>query len=109
MFALSFTTLSVLPEPSLVSIILPTYNEAANIDDVLRKVRAAVPDADVLVVDGDPSVDVSVLGDRRRLRHVFSRGTPVDLDRPWPERRQLPGEKVGLWSARPLTWDLVHG
>ena len=34
---------------------LPTYNEAANIDDVLRKVRAAVPDADVLVVDdGSP-------------------------------------------------------
>jgi glycosyltransferase involved in cell wall biosynthesis len=36
-------------------IVLPTYNEAANIDDVLRKVRAAVPDADVLVVDdGSP-------------------------------------------------------
>ena len=31
------------------------------------------------------------------------------LDRPWPERSPLPGEKVGLWSARPLTWDLVHG
>ena len=36
-------------------IVLPTYNEAENIDDVLRKVRAVVPDAGVLVVDdGSP-------------------------------------------------------
>src|SRR5205814_4714510 len=32
-------------------IVLPTYNEAENIADVLRRVRAAAPDADVLVVD----------------------------------------------------------
>ena len=34
---------------------LPTYNEALNIAEVLTKVRAAVPDAEVLVVDdGSP-------------------------------------------------------
>ncbi len=65
--------------------------------------------ADVLVVDGDVATDVSLLGDRRHLRHVFSRGRAVDLRRPWPERRPLPGEKVANWSARPLTWDLAHG
>lgn len=64
--------------------------------------------ADVIVVDGDPTTDVSVLGDRRRLRHVISRGRPVDLDRPWPHRSPLPGEHVGLWSAEPLTWERVH-
>lgn len=64
--------------------------------------------ADVIVVDGDPSRDVSVLGDRRRLRHVISRGRPVDLDRPWPQRGPLLGEHVGLWSAEPLTWERVH-
>jgi hypothetical protein len=64
--------------------------------------------ADVIVVDGDPATDVSVLGDRRRLRHVISRGRPVDLDRPWPQRAPLAGEHVGLWSAEPLTWDRVH-
>jgi dolichol-phosphate mannosyltransferase len=37
-------------------IVLPTYNEAANIAEVLRRVRAAVPAADVLVVD-DSSPD----------------------------------------------------
>ena len=35
---------------------LPTYNEAANIAEVLRRVKAAVPAADVLVVD-DSSPD----------------------------------------------------
>ncbi len=64
--------------------------------------------ADLIVVAGDPAADVGLLGDRANLRHVISRGVPVDLDRPWPERRPLPGEKVGLWSERPLTWDLAH-
>ena len=63
--------------------------------------------ADLLVVEGDPSIDVAVLGDRRRFRHVFSRGRDVDRARPWPERRPLPGEKVGQWAMRPLTRDLV--
>ena len=71
-------------------------------------VVAAGAAADLLVVDGDPSVDISILGDRSRIRHVFSRGRAVDLARPWPERTPLRGEQVGTWSARPLTWDLAH-
>ena len=36
-------------------VVLPTYNEALNIAEVLTKTRAAVPDAEVLVVDdGSP-------------------------------------------------------
>ena len=36
-------------------VVLPTYNEALNIAEVLTKARAAVPDAEVLVVDdGSP-------------------------------------------------------
>jgi len=36
-------------------VVLPTYQEADNIVEVLRRVRAAAPDADVLVVDdGSP-------------------------------------------------------
>ncbi|MEZ5182286.1 MAG: amidohydrolase family protein [Acidimicrobiales bacterium] len=64
--------------------------------------------ADVLVVDGDPATDVRVLGDRTNLRAVISRGRPVDLDRPWPERRPLPGEKVGMWSAELLTQEAAQ-
>jgi imidazolonepropionase-like amidohydrolase len=65
--------------------------------------------ADVLVVAGDPTVDVTVLGDRRRIRHVYSRGTAVDLARPWPERSLLPGERPGTWADELLTWETVHG
>jgi imidazolonepropionase-like amidohydrolase len=95
----------------LEAISCATRNGALALREPLDSIGVIAADAaaDVLVVDGDPSVDVTVLGDRRRLRHVFSRGKPVDLDRPWPERSPLPGEKVGLWSAQPLTWDLVHG
>src|SRR5271165_5570773 len=34
-------------------VVMPTYEEAANIAEVLRGVRAAVPDGEVLVVDDD--------------------------------------------------------
>jgi dolichol-phosphate mannosyltransferase len=37
-------------------VVLPTYNEAENIDDMLRTLRAVVPSADILVVD-DSSPD----------------------------------------------------
>jgi glycosyltransferase involved in cell wall biosynthesis len=37
-------------------VVVPTYDEAANIDPLLRRIRHAVPDADVLVVD-DSSPD----------------------------------------------------
>ena len=37
-------------------VVLPTYNEAGNIDEVLRRLRRAVPAADVMVVD-DASPD----------------------------------------------------
>ncbi len=37
-------------------VVLPTYDEAANIEEVLRRLRAACPDAHVLVVD-DSSPD----------------------------------------------------
>jgi imidazolonepropionase-like amidohydrolase len=61
--------------------------------------------ADVIVVDGDPSTDVRVLQDRRNLRAVISRGEPVDLGQPWPQRARIPGEKVGNWAAEVLTFE----
>jgi imidazolonepropionase-like amidohydrolase len=65
--------------------------------------------ADVIALDGDPTADVTILGDRSRLRHVISRGVPVDLSRPWPERQLRPGEKVREFAARTLTQELVAG
>ncbi|MEX0767566.1 MAG: amidohydrolase family protein [Microthrixaceae bacterium] len=66
---------------------------------VLRKGAAA----DVLVVNGNPAIDISVLGARTKIEHVFSRGVAVNLDRPWPERSSLVGEQVGRWSEQLLT------
>jgi imidazolonepropionase-like amidohydrolase len=64
--------------------------------------------ADVIVVDGDPSKDVRLLGDRRRLKWVFSGGRSVDLTQPWPERAPIGGERVSQYSTQMLTWDLVN-
>ena len=56
---------------------LPTYNEAENIDEVLRRTRAAVPDADVLVVDDgspDGTADLAdALGDELGRVQVMRR------------------------------------
>jgi len=94
----------------LQAITCATRNGAIALRQPIDSIGVIAPGAraDVLVVDGDPSVDISVLGDRRRLRHVFSRGRSVDLARPWPERSPLAGEKVGMWSTELLTWDRVN-
>jgi len=64
--------------------------------------------ADILVLEGDPSADVSILGDKSRFRHLFKAGRRVELSAPWPTRRTLRNEQVLAWSAVPLTWDLVN-
>jgi len=65
--------------------------------------------ADVLVVDGDPGADVTVLQDRSSLRAVIARGEPVDLAAPMPERRAIPGEQVGMWAGEALTYERAVG
>ncbi len=106
--ALLVETLGLTP---LEAITCATRNGAIALRRPLDSIGVLRPGAaaDVLVVDGDPSHDVQVLGDRRLIRHVYSRGRAVDLDRPWPERLPLPGEKVGLWSQDLLTWERAQG
>jgi len=64
--------------------------------------------ADVIVVDGDPSKDVTILGDKEKLRLVFSRGKAVDLSRPQPERGHLSGWMVSPYSTSKLTREKVR-
>lgn len=61
--------------------------------------------ADVILVDGRPDDDVRILQDRSKLKAVISRGRQVDLERPWPTKRRLPGEKVSNWADEILTYD----
>ncbi|GAA0828040.1 amidohydrolase family protein [Streptosporangium amethystogenes subsp. fukuiense] len=59
--------------------------------------------ADVIVVDGDPLKDVTVLVREGAIHEVIKDGVRVDLTRPIPERRPRAGEKVAFLAACPLT------
>ncbi|HZN16277.1 MAG TPA: polyprenol monophosphomannose synthase [Acidimicrobiales bacterium] len=79
-------------------VVIPTYLEAANIETVLERVRAAVPDAHILVVD-DSSPDGTAgiaesVGERIGLVDVLVRPT-----------------KTGLGDAyrAGMAWGLAHG
>ena len=50
------TTWPYVAPATRVLVVIPTYNEIENIDEVLRRTRAALPDATVLVID-DSSPD----------------------------------------------------
>lgn len=65
--------------------------------------------ADVLIVDADVARDVTVLQDRSNLRAVISKGVPVDLSAPWPERAKIAGEKIGNWATDILTYERATG
>lgn len=65
--------------------------------------------ADLIVVDGNPAENVSILGDRRRLRHVFKGGKDIDLEQTLPEDWNIPGWRVSEFSSRRLTRELVEG
>lgn len=73
------------------------------------RVGEIAPDrlADVIVVDGDPSRDVTVLGEPERIRHVFVGGREADLSPP-PPRRDPAGWRVGTYGAR-LGRDVASG
>ncbi len=79
-------------------VVVPTYNEGANIEEVLRRTRAAVPEVEVLVVD-DGSPD----GTAARAEELA-----VDLGGVHVLRRT---EKTGLGAAyrAGFTWGLARG
>jgi len=65
--------------------------------------------ADVLVIDGDPTSDITMLNDKSRLSEVISRGQRVDLSAPWPEHEPIKGWKVANWASEILTYDRAYG
>src|SRR5207248_3443636 len=58
-----------------VLVMLPTYNEIENIQEVLERARAALPDADILVID-DGSPDGTA---DRSEEHTSELQSPYDL------------------------------
>jgi imidazolonepropionase-like amidohydrolase len=59
--------------------------------------------ADVIVVDGDPLRDLTVLTRDGAVTEVVKGGRRIDLTRPLPERSFRPGERVSFLAACPLT------
>lgn len=58
--------------------------------------------ADLLVVDGDPSKDVKILGDRSLINHVFLDGKDINLT-PAPKRIKDPdGWRISAYSNKIL-------
>ena len=58
--------------------------------------------ADLLVVDGDPSKDVTILGDKNLIKHVFLNGKDIDLTPP-PKRFKDPdGWRISAYSNKIL-------
>ncbi len=64
--------------------------------------------ADLIVVDGDPSADVTLLGEKDRLIHVMANGRLVDLERREAPRRSIPGWRMSQYSSDILTRELVR-
>jgi imidazolonepropionase-like amidohydrolase len=62
--------------------------------------------ADLIVVDGDPVKDITVLQDRRRIETVVKDGRPVIFDEEAVARR-WPHERGQVYSVADLTYDLV--
>ena len=83
--------------PDRTVAIVPTYEEAENIEEFLRQFRAANPDVDVLIVDGASpdgtaelgrkvgdevgGVDVSVQAEKNGLGGAYRHGMAIALER----------------------------
>ena len=58
--------------------------------------------ADLLVVDGDPTKDVTILGNKNLIKHVFLNGKDIDLT-PAPKRFKDPdGWRISAYSNKIL-------
>lgn len=53
-----------MPEPRRTIVIVPTYNEITSLELIVHRIRAAVPQADVLVVDDASPDGTGALADR---------------------------------------------
>jgi hypothetical protein len=63
--------------------------------------------ADVIIVEGDPLLDIRVLQDKRRILQVIKDGREIEFDDD-SEARRWPPDRAQIYSQADLTWDLVH-
>ncbi|WP_028473086.1 polyprenol monophosphomannose synthase [Nocardioides alkalitolerans] len=119
------------PELGRVIVVVPTYNEALNVRDIVGRVRRAQPGVDVLVVDdgspdgtgaiadelaaADPSVTVLHRTAKAGLGAAYLHGFAVALDRGYDVVGEMDAdgshqpEQLGRLLDGLLTADLVIG
>src|SRR5690242_10463165 len=88
-----------------VAVIMPTYNERANIESTAGRVRRAVPDADLLVVDDNSPDGTGEAADKLAAEdthiHVLHRSGKAGLGAAYIAGfRWALGEEIGRASCR---------
>ena len=105
-------------------VVLPTYEEAANIREAITRVRAALPDADVLVVDDNSPdgtadvaqavgaeldrVEVSVRPGKAGLGSAYRHGFELALAGGYEAIIQMDADLSWSESALPAMLDRLH-
>jgi imidazolonepropionase-like amidohydrolase len=64
--------------------------------------------ADIIVVDGDPVADVTVLGEIERIKQVYVGGVAQPTGPITPDRQDPPGWRVSHYGDRILNYGFVH-
>ena len=64
--------------------------------------------ADIIVVDGDPLADVTILGELERIKQVYLGGVAQPTGPILPQRSDPPGWRVGHYGNRILNYDFVR-
>jgi imidazolonepropionase-like amidohydrolase len=64
--------------------------------------------ADIIVVDGDPVADVTILGEAGRIKQVYIGGVAQPIDPITPVRDDPPGWRVSHYGNRILNYDFVQ-
>ena len=64
--------------------------------------------ADFILIDGDPSLDVTVLADQNNIKSVYVDGRAMNIE-PLPPRKPISGWRTSQYSGQILTQRLAKG
>lgn len=111
--------------PERTVALVPTYEEAENIEEFLRRFRAANPEVDVLVIDdsspdgtadiarriGDEvgGVDITVRAEKTGLGNAYRHGMRIALDRGYDRVVQIDADLSHDPAALPGMLDALDG
>lgn len=82
-------------------VIIPTYNEKENIENILRYVFKLEPKFDVLVIeDNSPDGTAQIV---KRLQSEFPQLHMIDVKESWDSARPISPDSNGHWNTGTIT------